>query len=229
MRLLSFYSWLLLKTPQNTAKNSAKDSGFTLIELLVVMIIIGILSSIALPSFLSFNLNQKLNSAQSEIFRAIQEAQTTAKTTQTGYQVSFRADPATESLQYVINSVNSVPTVANPAYWNSLPWKTVFQDSSSPIIAMRGVSVSPAVTSATLNYPDAGSSPTEESSSTAYVVRRFRFDPKGGIDGGLLNQYVVLRVTKTTPTNARRCITITTILGATRTLSEGQSACPSGD
>jgi prepilin-type N-terminal cleavage/methylation domain-containing protein len=69
-----------------------KDAGFTLIELLVVIIMVGILSAIAVPSWLTFVQQQRLNAAQNKALIFIREAQANAKRDKVAWQVCFRDD-----------------------------------------------------------------------------------------------------------------------------------------
>jgi len=52
--------------------------GFTLIELLIVIAIIGILTAIAIPSFSSFNTNQRLSQAAKQVKNDLRSAQNRA-------------------------------------------------------------------------------------------------------------------------------------------------------
>ena len=71
-----------LKNDSSARKNRLavrkRSLGFTLIEVLAVMAMVGILSAIAAPSWLGFVYNQRLNTSQTQIFRAIKTAQSAA-------------------------------------------------------------------------------------------------------------------------------------------------------
>jgi len=93
--------------------------GFTLIEVLVVAVIVGILSAIAAPSFLSFANNQRIRTAQSRVFSAVKDAQSTAKLKKLSYQISFRN---TNNIgQYVVNPI--IDPQRTTTEWNSLQWQ----------------------------------------------------------------------------------------------------------
>ncbi|HBW90069.1 MAG TPA: prepilin-type cleavage/methylation domain-containing protein, partial [Cyanobacteria bacterium UBA11149] len=65
-------------------------AGYTLIEIIIIVAIIGILSAIIAPSWLSFIERQRLNTAQDQIYRAMQEAKSNALRDKITWQVSFR-------------------------------------------------------------------------------------------------------------------------------------------
>lgn len=71
-------------------KKRKGEGGFTLTEAIVVAIIIGVLSAIAAPSWVAFIDGRRLNIAQDQILRSLQEAQSNAKRDKITWQVSFR-------------------------------------------------------------------------------------------------------------------------------------------
>lgn len=66
------------------------NSGFTLLETLVIVVVIGILAGIVAPSWLAFVDNQRLKTAQGEIYSAMRQAQSQANKHKLTWQVSFR-------------------------------------------------------------------------------------------------------------------------------------------
>lgn len=85
LRLLLKYTF-----PKQTFKSN--HDGFTLLEMVVITIVIGVLAAIAAPSWFSFLQRQRLNTAQGEIYRAIQQAQTRARRDKTIWEARFREE-----------------------------------------------------------------------------------------------------------------------------------------
>src|SRR4028119_1556929 len=67
-------------------------AGFTLIEMLVVTLMIGVMFAIAAPGWLGFMQQRRVNSVNDAVVRALQDAQSQAKTKKLSYSVSFKQD-----------------------------------------------------------------------------------------------------------------------------------------
>lgn len=95
--------------------NNHSAAGYTVPELLTVMVMAGVLVAIAAPSWHSFQLNRKLNSAQDSVLQAMRQAQTQAKLSHFTWQASFRE--AGNAVQFAIHPA------ASPSA--SVAWQTV--------------------------------------------------------------------------------------------------------
>lgn len=95
---------------------SQDQTGFTLVELLVVVIMVGVIAVIAAPNWLGFVNQRRVNAANDAVLRAIQDAQSQAKTKKVSYSVSFRtqADKAPEIAVYPTQTAVN-PTAGNPS------------------------------------------------------------------------------------------------------------------
>jgi type II secretory pathway pseudopilin PulG len=80
---------LLLTQGKNPIKYD-RSSGFTFLEMLIIVGLISILGAIAIPTWLAFIDNQRLNTAQNITYLAIRQAQSQAKKEKLTIQISFR-------------------------------------------------------------------------------------------------------------------------------------------
>ena len=94
---------------------SQGQTGFTLVELLVVVIMIGVLAVIAAPNWVGFVNQRRVNAANDTVLRAIQDAQSQAKTKKVSYSVSFRT-PAGQAPEIAVYATQTAvnPTGTNP-------------------------------------------------------------------------------------------------------------------
>lgn len=103
------------------------DRGFTIIELLIVIILVGVLSAIAAPGWLAFINNQRLRTSQSQIYGALQLAQSFAKRDKISWQASFRTQG--NLVQWAVHPV-SVDAISQAIVIPNMPVST--SPSSAP-------------------------------------------------------------------------------------------------
>lgn len=98
---------------------SRSTAGFTLLELLIVATVLGILSAIAAPNWTVFISRQRLNTAQNQVYRAMQAAKSNAVLQKATWNFSIRE--VTENDQPLVQWA-IYPQTLNPALatWQSL-------------------------------------------------------------------------------------------------------------
>lgn len=90
-------------------------AGYSLLEMIIVVFMIGILSAIAAPAWLHFVNIQRLNTAQYEVYQAMQEAKRNAKLKKVDWQASFREQ--NQLVQWAVHPKTVTPATA---HWQSL-------------------------------------------------------------------------------------------------------------
>jgi prepilin-type N-terminal cleavage/methylation domain-containing protein len=165
------------------------NSGFTLLEILVVVVAIAILSAIAIPSWLSFVELRRLNSAQSEVYTAMQKAKSQAMKEKLTWQASFREN-SDGIVQWAVHP--SSVTIIPEAQWNDLE-SGIHLDVDTTLQRSNG-------------------------------VRRVRFDFRGSVTPPLGN----VTLNSENAGQAKRCVYVSTILGAMRTGKEHSTPNDSG-
>jgi prepilin-type N-terminal cleavage/methylation domain-containing protein len=103
--------------------NNRCDSGFTLLEILVVVVGIGVLSAIAAPSWLTFVNTRRLSTSQEQVYRAMQQAKSQAIRQKLTWQASFREKDGV--VQWAIHPADAdkfIPAqfIANNNLWHNL-------------------------------------------------------------------------------------------------------------
>ena len=99
-------------------KSHVSSQGFTILELMLVVLLIGILASIIAPGWRNFANIQRLNTAQDQVYRAMQLAQSQAKRNKINWQASFREVTVNNDtiVQWSTHSANVEPVNAS---WNN--------------------------------------------------------------------------------------------------------------
>jgi len=187
------------------------QAGYTLLELLVVLGIVGVVSAIAAPGWLGFVQQRRVNSANDSVLRALQEAQSKAKTQKLSYSVSFRTQNGVPQVAVYPDS----PTPANN-YWKSLGDQVSFK----PGQIWLGTNAS------TTSSNNAGSS-LNTTDNTG--IKAVTFDNSGALPTtptpNLGTQGLIIAVAAAQPRSSppapipstRRCVKISTLLGSIQT------------
>jgi prepilin-type N-terminal cleavage/methylation domain-containing protein len=176
----------------NSLPKKSSIQGFTLLEVLVITVIIGILAGIAAPSWFGFMERQRLNVAQDEIFRAIQQAQQKARQESTSWQVSFRE--ATVDGETVVQ------------------WRTEDEIDADPDPFLNNVTGGWNNLDSRITLDTANTTLKSGGTPTAW---RIQFDYKGRAlgDDGIYQGKIVLSADNI---KDKRCVIVSTILGTLR-------------
>ncbi|MBD2771462.1 type II secretion system protein [Iningainema tapete] len=105
--------------------SSNPEAGFSLIELLVVIIMVGVLAAIAVPSWLAFVNQQRLNSAKRQALTVLRDAQSNAQREKLRWQVCFKDDG-----NQVLYTAHRVPSDNNCLVTN---WEPLIGEDSKAI------------------------------------------------------------------------------------------------
>ena len=97
------------------------QSGFTLTELMTVLLMMGILSALAAPSWLSFIYHYELRGATERAYWAKQKALSNAKRDKMSWQASFRQEG--DKLQWAVHRADIPPSKVSPYEWKSFEGK----------------------------------------------------------------------------------------------------------
>jgi len=179
-----------MATKINTKPSILKQSqsGFTLIETMFVLVLVGILSAIAVPSYLGLLNRQRLNNAQEQVLTAMQTAQASAKREKRAWETCFRDDGTK-----VLWSAHNISESNASSCSNATNWEMLIGENSKTI----------AISTTNTNL---------DNSQAGYYRRQFEYD--GSVNPPLGKITLIVR---NQSTGIKRCIIVSTILGALRT------------
>lgn len=171
------------------------DKGFTLIETLIVIVIISILAAIIAPSWVTFLNRQRANAGRDQVLQALRVAQSNAKRTQVpvGVQFNIPADPQAE-----------------------LPTLTVRNDTQT----LGNGSLKPGM--ASLSAFDPGGQIPGLAFASNGTLAKLNPDGTVAVDGTVSLPIKIVVSAPAGNNPSRRCVIVETLLGATRTGTDGE-------
>jgi prepilin-type N-terminal cleavage/methylation domain-containing protein len=174
-------------------------AGFTLLEMLAVVTMVGVLAAIAVPNWLGFINRQQLNTANNQIYQAMRQAQSRASQQREAWQISIRQQG--DTVQWAVYK-----TPANP---DVLPSGIRWEQSAKSIqidVARSTLPTTGTFYRMVFNYKGCPVWSSEELCTQS----RLSFNPFPP----------QLNLTNTNASFNKRCVMVTTRLGAIATASD---------
>ncbi len=176
---------------------SRSTAGFTLLELTIVVMILGIVSAIAAPSWLSFLNRQRLNTAQYQVYQALQEAKSNATKNKATWQVSFQDD--TGVVQWAVHPAEPGKFIPQGVQWHNLdPHIEIYKDKNNK-----------GKCETTFDQPT-------QKSCTPHEPWRVQFNYMGNTNG----QLGQITLITNNSSKIKRCVYVSTLIGTLRTGTE---------
>jgi prepilin-type N-terminal cleavage/methylation domain-containing protein len=103
--------------------NTDSSNGFALPEILVTVLVIGVLAGLALPNWLAFIERNRLNAAQDKVYFAMRQAQSQASKDKLSLQVSFREQ--NNAVQWAVHQAEAGVFIPNYVLNNQNLWQSL--------------------------------------------------------------------------------------------------------
>lgn len=183
-------------------RSNPSIAGFTLIEVLVIIIMVGILFAIAAPSWVGFLNRQRITTARDQTFEILRSAQAEAKRTKVSRAIVF--DNAAQKPRIIVVPVTdnalTPSTVLSGVNTADGRWQVLGNDDIKPgAIKIAGKPVGSA-----------------ETTSGAII-----FDTYGNVNPNISSMPYTITLQANTATSPKRCIRVTTLLGAMLSAEDG--------
>lgn len=176
-------------------------AGFTLIETLIVIVIISVLAAIIAPSWVTFMNRQRANAGRDQVLQALRTAQTSAKRLRQPVGVQFNVPANPQAALPTLRIRNDVQTLGNGSLKPGMATLDVLDRNGTRLTGIA--------------FADDGS-----------VAGTPTFDANGNLTAvNATLPAVPIRVVVSAPAGnnpSRRCVIVQTILGATRSGSDGE-------
>ncbi len=171
-----------------------KPTAFTLLEILFTSVLLGVIAAIGVPYFFKTIELQNLKGASDKLYQAISEAQARSMNRKENWQVSFRVSSGI--VQYAYHSVSLNPATSTAIQWTSLP-KQIQIDSETDILQLNSIYQ--------LCFNEQGLPTTVLASTPRSCTSPPAFTP------------AQITLYNSNSLSYKRCVVITTILGAIKT------------
>ncbi|BAY74927.1 hypothetical protein NIES25_13440 [Nostoc linckia NIES-25] len=100
--------------------NNRSSGGFTVLETLVIVLLIGLLAALGIPNWMTFVATRQLNSSQNQLYYAIRQAQREAIKQKLSWQASLRIQDG--AVQWSVHQAQTDQFISDAVKNNSNLW-----------------------------------------------------------------------------------------------------------